>query len=288
VPSRLSLASALALGLFLASCNNRTPITPDPTGPTTPQTPVGPTTPTTPVAPPIPKIAVTNFLAFGDSLTEGEWWPGLQYYDPAFTNSYPTFLLAKLQARYTTEQFVMANEGLGGYRAEADDVTGRFVNAVTARKPQVVLLLEGVADLYDNPNSTGIDAVVRALRNDIRNARSRNAWVFISTLTAERDPNPGGINDPGYKERHWLNDALLQQANTAIRNMVAAEAGATLVDGYAITAADPNRLVGADGLHLSIEGYQALAAGFFDAIKVKYELPATASTSIPGSLLAIR
>jgi len=218
-------------------------------------------------------------MAFGDSLTEGEWWPGLLYYDPAFTNAYPTFLLASLQGRYTTQQFVMANEGLGGYRAAADDVSGRFVNALTTHHPQVVLLLQGVTDLYDSPNAAGIESVVRALRDDIRNATSRSASVFISTLPAERDPNPGGIDDPGYKERHWLNDALLQQANTAIKNMVANEYGVVLIDGYAITAADPNRLVGADGLHLTIEGYHAMAAAFFDAIKAKYELlvPTTAT-----------
>jgi lysophospholipase L1-like esterase len=219
---------------------------------------------------------VTDFLAFGDSLTEGEWWPGLQYYDPAFTNAWPTFLLASLQARYTSQTFVMANEALGGYRAADDVVSGRFVNAVNTRKPQVVLLLQGVNDLFDNPTSSGVDALVNALREDIRNAKARNAAVFISTLTAERDPNPGGIDDPGFKPRHWLIDSLLIQANAAIKTMAAAE-GATIVDGYAITAANPNRLVGADGLHLTIEGYQALSAAFFSAITTKYELPAPAA-----------
>jgi lysophospholipase L1-like esterase len=217
-------------------------------------------------------------MAFGDSLTEGEWWPGLQYYDPALTNAYPTFVLASLKERYTSQDFVMANEGLGGYRAADDATSGRFTNAVILHKPQVVLLLQGANDLYDNPNASGVDTLVKALRDDIRCAKSRNADVFISTLTAERDPNPGGIDDPGYKQRHWLDDALLVQANAAIKTMALAE-GATLIDGYAITAADPNHLVGADGLHLTIDGYKALAAAFFTAIKNRYELPPTIAAS---------
>ena len=261
----------------MASCNKATPTTPDQT-PTTSNPPTTPTTPTTPVTPKVPvapTLGVTTFMAFGDSLTEGEWWPGLSYYDPALTNAYPTFVLASLKARYTSQQFTMRNEGLGGYRAADDAFSGRFTNALATHAPQVVLLMQGVNDLYDHPDASGIDTLVKALREDIRNAKAKNADTFISTLTAERDPNPGGIADPGYKERHWLNDALLVQANAAIKAMANGE-GATVIDGYAITAADPGKMIGADGLHLTIEGYQALAAAFVTAIKTKYEI-ATAS-----------
>jgi len=234
------------------------------------------------VTPAVPTISVTKFLAFGDSLTEGEWWPGLQYYDPALTNAWPTFLLASLQDRYARQTFVMTNDALGGYRAADDVASGRFVNSLNSRQPQVVVLLQGVNDLFDNPTPGGVDTLIKALREDIRNAKSRNAAVFISTLTAERDPNPGGIDDPGFKPRHWIIDSLLVQANTAIKTMAAAE-GATVIDGYAITAADPNHMIGADGLHLTIEGYKALAAAFFTAIKAKYELPATQTAAISNA-----
>lgn len=213
-------------------------------------------------------------MAFGDSLTEGEWWPGLEFYDPAFSNAYPTFVLHALEERYPTQTFVMINEGLGGYRAAAD-AKERFVEALDQYTPEAVLLLDGVNDLFDDPTSTGIAAVVDALRTDIRHAKERNVWVFLSTITAERDPNPVPIDDPNFKERHWLSDDLIVQANAAIRIMAEAE-GATLIDGYAITAADPNRLVGADGLHLTIEGYQALGDAFFEAIRKKFELPPAA------------
>jgi lysophospholipase L1-like esterase len=230
------------------------------------------------VPPPVlapPTIKITNFMAFGDSLTEGEYWPGLgfQFFDPS--KSYVAFFLQDLQARYSTQSFVVANEGLGGETATEGDTSDRFVDALDAHHPQAVLLLEGInefADPSDRDSST-IPIIITALRHDIQNARLRNAHVFLSTLTAERDPNPGGIDDPGYRDRHWLTDALLQEVNAAIRTLAATESGVTLVDGYAVTAADPARLVGADGLHLSVEGYQALAAAFLDAVKARYENP---------------
>jgi lysophospholipase L1-like esterase len=39
------------------------------------------------------------------------------------------------------------------------------------------------------------------------------------------------------------------------------------VDGYAAIAVDPNRYIGGDGLHLTVEGYQALAEAFFMKIQ---------------------
>jgi hypothetical protein len=58
---------------------------------------------------------------------------------------------------------------------------------------------------------------------------------------------------------------------------MAAEEGAVLVDGYAAIDADRANLIGSNGLHLTIAGYEKLAAAFFEAIKAKFELPPTAS-----------
>jgi len=225
-----------------------------------------------PIAPP-PTLQVTKFMAFGDSLTEGEWWPGIpqvQTYDP--TKSYPAWLLQSLQTRYTTQEFVVTNLGNGGNKATDD--TGRFSQSLAIHNPQVVLLLEGLNDLQLDQHSSTIGEVAQALQTNIRNAKQRGAAVFISTLTATRHATPGYVPPHGdiYVPKSWFADdpTLLLAMNNAIR-IVAANEGATLVDGYAITAANPTLYVGADGVHLSIEGYQALAAGFFEAIKANYE-----------------
>jgi lysophospholipase L1-like esterase len=228
-------------------------------------------------------------MAFGDSLTEGEWWPGhtvVQTLD--ITKSYPTLLLQALQARYVNQPIEMWNEGLGGSRALCDDEwesgcpegpEHRFTDALMRDRPQVVLLLQGINDLFFDRTNAGITKLITALRDFIINARLAGAHVFLSTLTAERratvedcpaDPN---CQDKG-KTYFADNLSLLTQANNAIKNLALTESGVTLVDGYAITNADVNKYVGADGVHLSIEGYQALAAGFLEAIKAKYEVAA--------------
>jgi lysophospholipase L1-like esterase len=262
--------------LALAASCAKSPAAPSPS----PAAPFPPPVPPPALAP--PTIQVTTFMAFGDSLTEGEWWPGLpqlQTYDP--TKSYPTWLLQMLQARYTTQQFVVSNKGLGGSEAAKDEQ--RFSDALRMHSPQVVLLLEGVNDLFKNQNDTGIENLAHALRNDIRNARAAGAYVFLSTLTAER-PATTDICAPECRDQAYFvdNPQLLAAANAAIRNLAITESGVTLVDGYAITAANPDLYVGADGLHLSIEGYQALAAGFFEAIKTKYENPAPPAPTWSG------
>jgi lysophospholipase L1-like esterase len=204
-------------------------------------------------------------MAFGDSITEGKVETNITIQDTQPENSYPTVLLNLLKTRYTTQQFTMANEGMGGHSAEADNETGLFQAALDRNRPEVLLLMQGVVDLTDE-GVDGIDNLTHALRDDIRAAREQQASVFISTITAEKDPLPG------YASKHFVPDSVLREANDSIRQM-AAEEGATLVDGYAVTAADPAHLIGGDGLHLTVEGYQKLAAAFFDAIKAKLEVP---------------
>jgi lysophospholipase L1-like esterase len=227
-------------------------------------------------------------MAFGDSLTEGEWWPGhtvVQTMDP--TKSYPTFVLQSLQARYPTQQFDMRNRGRGGSRAQCndsgtdcrpDDIALRFSQALEEEPPpQVLLLLQGINDLVDNPDEDGVARIRTALKNDIAKARARGAWVFLSTLAPTRHATIEDCPpDPDCKDKSWFTDnpQLLTQANAAIRSLAQTEPGVTLVDGFNIITANVNKYVGADGVHLSIEGYQALAAGFFDAIKAKYEVAA--------------
>jgi hypothetical protein len=55
---------------------------------------------------------------------------------------------------------------------------------------------------------------------------------------------------------------------------MAAREGAIVVDGYAAIDVDVATLVGADGLHLTVAGYQALANAFFTVIQQNLELPA--------------
>lgn len=198
-------------------------------------------------------------MAFGDSLTEGEVQPNIVPTAIEIEHAYPTVLLQLLQARYTSQTFTVANEGLGGQRAAEDE--DRFVDALTVDQPQVVVLLQGIVDLYQQQDDAGVEAVAHALRNDIRNAVKQNAHVFLSTLPPQK-----------ITAKNYVSPDVLDDANDAIRNLGATEPGVTIVDGYAAIAVDIPNYVGGDGLHLTVAGYQALATAFFNAIAARFEV----------------
>jgi len=64
---------------------------------------------------------------------------------------------------------------------------------------------------------------------------------------------------------------LVDKYNNELRQM-AAKKGAILVD---VNAQFPVSLIGQDSLHPTEEGYQKIAEIFLDAIKAKYEIPAS-------------
>lgn len=219
---------------------------------------------------PVPMLSVTSFMAFGDSLTEGEVQPQqhahrVMAYDPA--DGYPAQLLGMLQARYKAQTITLSNEGLGGQDTWGD--YDRLLAALDAEHPQALLLLEGINDLDGNADYDEIPHIIDGLRADVRESKARGVqFVLVSTLTPQREPTPGSPD-----RRNFVQDPqLIQDTNDEIRDMAAQE-GAILVDGYSAIAVDPATLVGADGLHLTVAGYQALANAFLVAIEQHMELP---------------
>ncbi|HVT47867.1 MAG TPA: GDSL-type esterase/lipase family protein [Vicinamibacterales bacterium] len=218
---------------------------------------------------PVPMLSLTSFMAFGDSLTEGEVEPQQHGWRPFVTDpehGYPAVLLQLLQQRYKAQTISLANEGRGGEHV-ADGYI-RLQGVLDANTPQVLLLFEGINDLNDTRDHDEIPQIVDTLRDDIREAIAHGVeTVFVSTLTPQREPTPGASN------RQPVDDQLIRDANDEIRDMAARE-GAIVVDGYAAIDVDVATLVGADGLHLTVAGYQALANAFFTVIQQNLELPA--------------
>jgi lysophospholipase L1-like esterase len=217
---------------------------------------------------PVPMLSATSFMTFGDSLTEGEVEPQGRLrtpfdLDPA--HGYPAVLAQLLTERYKAQTITLINEGRGGEHVE--DGFYRLREALTADHPLVVLLFEGINDLNGNADYDEIPHIVNGLRDDIREAIAQGAQaVLVSTLTPQRDPSPG------YPDRHFVDDELIRDTNGEIADMAGRE-GAILVDGYSAIAVDVSTLVGADGLHLTVAGYQALANAFLVAIEQNMELP---------------
>lgn len=216
-----------------------------------------------------PRLLGLRFLAFGDSITEGE------VSAPATTpkalephHSYPTVLTTLLRDRYIPQaaEVVVFNRGIGGETVRGGE--DRLVQEINSLKPDALLLLEGHVDVNTNVLAPAVIAttlradVIRAYRNGVKK-------VFISTLLPQV---------PG-RHRAWQPERVAP-VNEEIRYVASAE-GAVLVDAYAAFEAQKELLIGEDGLHPTADGYRRLAEVFLAAIRANFEAPANAS---PASL----
>ena len=224
-------------------------------------------------------LSVTKYVAFGDSLTEGEngrrLTLGLGFIDPAAT--YPVYLQSMLNAEYPGQSITVPNRGKSG------DTVGigieKLPGVLAAEHPGALLLLMGYNDLLfpcapglSNTAECGqaITNVSFGMRDLIRIGKRPEygvRYIFVSTLT------PPGQFLGGPSDRRIANDAIVR-ANTGIANMVRSE-GVTLVDTYPRFIGHEVEYIDQDGLHLRPAGYQALADSFFSVIR-------TTVTSTPG------
>lgn len=220
------------------------------------------------VLPPPPRVALTRFLAFGDSMTAGEVsMPAVTASTADSPNyrlvlipsaSYPTQLLSLLRARYTaqTAQLSMTNSGWSGEWAE--DGALRLPGVMSTVRPEAVLLLEGRNDLAAL-GTPGVQRAWRALDTMAKEIRGRGARTFIATLPPQR--TTGTLR---------VSQADLESLNNLIRTTARGE-GAVLVDLYAALSTDINRFIGVDGAHPTEAGYQKIAETFFAAIRQDLE-----------------
>lgn len=206
-----------------------------------------------------PRLRLTRFMAFGDSLTQGQTILSNDPYDlsaPPAT-AYPTVLARLLTERYTDQTIVVTNRGEPG--EQASRALTRFIAAYAADTPQAVVLQEGYNDVRQNGESVlGIDLAISGVRELAREARRRGARVFICTLA------------PGRPGRIQIQNSTLQYINDQLR-LIARSEGAVLVDLYAALSSDVNGNVSIDGLHLTPLGYRRVAETVFAAIRTDLE-----------------
>jgi lysophospholipase L1-like esterase len=207
------------------------------------------------------QLGLTRYLAFGDSITEGENGRPLAGFIPFIdlANAYPTVLQQMFGERIPSQLITVFNAGRGGERISENE--SRLKAEIAANRAEVLLLLEGINDLNGNVSP---QAVVDGLRNTIGTAKERGVqYVFVSTLLPVAPENCGPA--PPHCRGLFTTNTAVQTTNQGIRGMVPAT-GAHLVDPYDLFFANRATYVDIDGLHLRPEGNRALANAFWERI----------------------
>jgi lysophospholipase L1-like esterase len=214
-----------------------------------------------------PRLVATRFLSFGDSLTAGTTSMAPMILLVNNSDSYPFKLHRSLTSRYQSQVPQVLNDGVGGEYASKPGFAGpsgraRLPGSLDANRPEVLLLMEGTNDLLDL--QPGADAALVALEEMIRLTRGRGIRVMIATIPPQRS---GGL-----RHRDAV-AAIIPSFNESIRQMAARER-VPVVDVYNALK-DRMDLIGIDDLHPTPEGYDVIAATFFEAIRANLEEPRT-------------
>lgn len=231
-----------------------------------------------------PRISATRFVAFGDSMTWGEDGTArltstrnlVDWNVPTVRligQEYPTVLHNLLTRRYTAQSIITTNEGYPGEKAADATTRARFIEALARHAPDVVLLLEGVNDIFGGTggNPPGIQPAIANLRRMIGDARSRGVRVLLATLPPQ---NPAGVyGAQGYQTVPLMNAEL---------RLLAASESVPLVDVFDAFAGNLT-LLAPDGLHPNAQGYTTIANRFFDVIRARLEVAPTVSSGLSVS-----
>jgi lysophospholipase L1-like esterase len=195
-----------------------------------------------------PRLSATLFMAFGNSITAGD-----------VGNNYPANLRALLTARYTTQATLIqvVNKGRGGEWSLVG--ADRLPDELDAVRPEVLLLEEGINDISGGLTSR-IPTMIAALRDMVREAKSRRIIVLLATLPPTRAGSPKG--DSAFP--------LIPEVNARIRLLATSE-GVALVDLYQGFGSQADPYIDVDGLHPNALGYQKMAEIFFDVIRGRLE-----------------
>ena len=220
-----------------------------------------------------PKISLMRFLAFGDSITDGEVGApntvrGLAVHREL---SYPTDLRILLASRYTSQTVLVENEGHSGEYIVADNAPRRLSFLLASGGYDVVLIMEGtndIASLY----SPDIQRAVDGLQLMVSDAKKRGVRPFLGTLPPETVKA----------------GTLVAPFNARLKAMALSE-NVPVADVFDAFNGDFS-LLGNDGLHPNATGYQKIAETFFAVIQKNLELPPTASPtrSMPFFVLRSR
>jgi lysophospholipase L1-like esterase len=199
-------------------------------------------------------LGVTRFVAFGDSIT----WGATSAWDPRFMfaadgGGFPERIEASLNTFHSPQRFTVFNEGLPGELAV--NALSRFRSLLTSRRPEAVLLLEGVNDLA---NEVSVSRIATSIRQMTDAATTLGIPVVVATMYQTY-----AVTDPDGNYRSNGADQI-SAMNAEIRRAVGGRTNVHLLDLESVVR-DRN-LVGTDGIHLTDAGFSVIASAFVQAI----------------------
>ena len=200
-------------------------------------------------------LGVTRFMAFGDSITWGATsaWEA-RFLFAAANGGYPERLLAGLTTYHAPQQFVVFNEGLPGELATV--ALARFRTLLTSRRPEAVLLLEGINDLSNDFTPTRVAAALFQL---VDAATSVGIPVVVATMF----PTYAEVDPDGHYRPNGAD--LVPGFNAELRRLAVGRLNVHLLDLEPLMR---NRsYVGADGIHLTDSGFEVMAAAFLQRVE---------------------
>jgi lysophospholipase L1-like esterase len=208
-------------------------------------------------------IAKTQFMAFGDSITEGKvrLVPLISLSEP---ETYPYKLEQMLRQRFPAQAITVSNEGKSGEKTT--EGVQRLPGVLETEQPEVLLLLEGVNAVRELTTSSQASALQRM----IREAQRRGVDVIIATVMP--------ISDQRQKDRPGTMEKILA-LNEEILDLADDFGLGPPVDLFTLFEANPH-LMGVDGLHPTAEGQTRIAEAFRDEIVRRYDNKSTMSSRL--------
>ena len=207
---------------------------------------------------PLRALGLTRYMAFGDSIT----WGATSAWDARFVfaaanGGYPERLQVGLNTYHSPQVFVVFNEGLPGEMAGS--ALTRLRSLLTSRRPEVVLLLEGINDLANDFTPTRVATSVFQL---VDAATAVGVPVVVATMFPTY-----AVVDPDGHFRH-NGAAQVPAFNAEIRRLATGRLNVHLLDLEPLMS---NRsYVGADGVHLTDAGFEVMATAFLQRVETAF------------------
>lgn len=210
----------------------------------------------------VPTLTVERFLSLGDSFTFGTTSRALER--ELAGDTYTQKLEFLLRERYPDQAFTLTNAGVPGQFM--DQIEDRYPAALRQSNAQVLILQGGANDL-NTEGTRSIGDIVARLERMTRDAQGRRVSVILATLTPQRPGSSKGTTAPA--DIRTLNARILDLCRRY-------QAGCA--DLYAAFGGEQSPLIGTDGLHPTLAGYDLIAETFFEVIRREFERTSTPAT----------